>query len=282
MRRPASLRAWARHTTRGSLAALVAFVWLITGCASVAGGGGLLSSAGPSREEQVLVTRFADIYGVAVSQRSVFLLTNGALGIYDRIFHRWMLPVGFGEDATRALSIIAADPATDAVWIGGAGLVARYEPALELWTRAVVPGTVDQIVFDRRDPPSGALVHAGGGWSRVSPSGAVTPLFSAPNEVLTPITLNELHRELPALRTTEALLTRDASLHSWPVISGSRGLDRLSEVWLGTFGGGAFEVDPNFNQSRPLTFGLADAGVGALGRGVGGVWIAPRTGTAAP
>jgi hypothetical protein len=75
------------------------------------------------------------------------------------------------------------------------------------------------------------------------------------------------------MRGTAPLLTRDADLRSWPVMSGAVSPDR-SEVWLGTAGGGLFRVDPLFLKGEQLPFGPLQTATGALARDSGGVWMA--------
>ncbi len=262
----------------------LALVALASGaCTSLgAGAGGMSGEAGQAgRYDRVLVRRFADIYAVALSARTVYVGTDRSIGSYDRLLRSWAPPLNLGGEFLDRVTTIAADPGTEGVWIGGTGSLWFYEPALDLVTRALVPGRVDRIAFDARDPTAGALVHSGGVWSRVSQNGVVLPLMTGDDlrgaQLVLPPTLDDLRREYPSLRAFETLLTRDSALRSWPVISGARSPDRISDIWLGTYGSGVFEVDPNFAESAQRPFGLLGSGGGALARAAGGegVWIAP-------
>jgi ligand-binding sensor domain-containing protein len=249
------------------------------------GGGGGLGAPRPRgslrREDRVVLTRANDVTGVAASQRLVYVATTGGLAVYDRTFHAWRPPLAAGDlgDAlpTGRPTALAADPATDAVWVGGVGYVTYYQPTTDFTTRATVPGAVDVIAFDRRDPSAGAYVRATGQWSLVSSSGFVRPLSPGQlpaGTLQAPPTLRQLYEEFPALQSFGGLLTRDAELRSWPVSAAAKSPDRTSELWVGTAGGGLFRVDPSFNQAEQLPYGLLDSGAGALALAADGVWIA--------
>jgi hypothetical protein len=86
--------------------------------------------------------------------------------------------------------------------------------------------------------------------------------------------MDELYAQFPALQGFERLLTRDDQLRSWPVSAGTQSPDQPSQVWLGTYGNGLFKVDPYFNTSEHLAFGLLDRGAGAVALAADGVWAA--------
>ncbi len=281
-----------RCLTRAGARSAVAVCALLTGCATAAGGaGGSPDEGNPGargrpggalplrREDRVVVTRFVDVSAVALSHRLVFIATPQGLGIYDRIFDGWLPPltVDDGWPAGR-ITAFSADPVTDAAWIGTLGQVVYYQPAIDMLIRTNVPGVVDLIMFDKRDPASGAYVRASGQWSRISNTGFVTPLAGfgdlPPNvDRILPSDLAAVYREFPSLQSFERILTRDAQLRSWPVTAGARAPER-PEVWLGTLGNGLFKVDPIFNQATHYPFGLLDRGVGALALAADGIWAA--------
>ena len=264
----------------------------VLACAGNAGGAGDIGADGRirgrglvRRDDKVLLTRFADVLGLAVSQRMVFVATSGGLGIFDRQFDSWLPPFtavdGF---PVGRISSMAADPATDAVWIGGFGALLYYRPSLDQLVRTIVPGATDVIFFDRRDAGAGAYVRSSGTWTRVSPTGFATAInprdLPPPGERLLSSTLAQVYAEFPSLRSFEGLLTRDARLRSWPVTSGARAPDR-SEVWLGTYGNGVFKVDPLFNQATHEVYGLMDEGAGSVALAADGIWIAGQGGRSA-
>ena len=277
MNRAAVRRWWTRAGSALAVAALAA------GCGSVAGGPGgrRLPFGGSARPgERVLITRFADVTGVATTQRLVFITTPQGIGVYDRQFDAWLPPLTAGpEYPAERVSFVAADPTTDAVWVGGAGFVLFYQPSVDLVSRANVPGAVEFIMFDRRNTAAGALVRSAGQWSRVSSTGFVQPLLNsadlpAPSDQIRPPTLAQLYDEFPGLQGFERMLTRDAQLRSWPVSSGAKSPDRAGEVWLGTLGNGLYKVNPLFNTGENLPFGLLERGAGALALAADGVWAA--------
>jgi ligand-binding sensor domain-containing protein len=261
----------------------------MAGCGAAGTGAGAgrrvgLRGGSGAREERVVITNFAEVTGIAVSQRLVFVTSTSGLAIYDRLFDAWQPPVtvaeGFPVDRVTAL---AADPSLDGVWVGSAGAVTLYRPSIELVTRAPLPGIVDVIAFDRRDLAGGALVRASGQWLRVSSSGFASPLapgqLPPASQLVVSSSLQQVYAEYPGLQAFERLLLRDDRMRSYQVTAGAKAPDR-SEVWLGTFGGGVFEVDPVGNQATPRPFGLLGPGAGAIALAADGVWIAGDGGPA--
>ncbi|MBX6332304.1 MAG: hypothetical protein IRY91_10705, partial [Gemmatimonadaceae bacterium] len=247
------------------------------------GGGGAapgaapLTGAAPGSDERVLLTAFDVIPAVAASRRMVYVATPDGIGVLDRTFRRWLPPLTrLGGYRGGPVTAIAADPVEDGVWVATTGAIAYYRPTIGTLTGTVVPGVIDAIVFDQRDPAEGAFVHASGGWTLVSHTGlasAVTPARLPPPEArVQSMTLGDVYRAYPALQATAPLLTRDAELRSWPVIAGTKVPDQ-SEVWLGTEGGGLFRVDPLFSRGEQYPFGLLETGAGALAPAADGVWI---------
>ncbi|MDQ6887678.1 MAG: hypothetical protein M3068_10325 [Gemmatimonadota bacterium] len=253
-------------------------------CVSTPGGGdpgGTLRrrGSGSSREERVLLTAFNDITGVAASRRFIFASTADALGILDRQFNSWLTPVAQGQGFPAGQpSSLAADPVEDAVWILAPGQVLYYRASTNFVTSTLVPGVVDAIFFDRRDPLSGAYLSVGGQLLLASRAGSVTPVSGAmvppPSARQGPVGLRELYARFPSLQNFAALYTRDEQMQSWPISAGAEPPDNLSEVWLGTRGGGLFKVDPNFHQSQHYPYGLLETGAGALALAADGIWVA--------
>jgi ligand-binding sensor domain-containing protein len=261
----------------------IAALALLAGCTGAPGG---LGGVGPARgggslrqEDRAVVSTFNEVTGVAVSRRYVFSLSTGGLAIYDRTFNAWRPPLALGDEQPRGRpSAVAADPTSDGVWIGGVGTVTYYQALTDFATRSTVPGIVDVIAFDRRDPSGGALVRASGQWSRVTTTGFVSAIdpsqLPASRDIEVAPTLREVADEFPALESFGGLLTRDAQLRSWPISAAAKSPDRTSELWVGTMGNGLFRVDPSFNRAEQLPFGLLDPGAGALALAADGVWIA--------
>ena len=230
----------------------------------------------------MVLTAFDVIPAVAASQHTVYVASPDGIAVLDRDFGRWLPPVSFGPGfaagfGAGAVTAMAADPVDEGVWIAAAGSLFYYRPSLGDVSRGIVPGRVDAIVFDQRDPGAGAYLHGPSGWAVATRSGMVSPVD--PSRVppaaarIQPSSLDEVYATYPSLRGAGALLTRDADLRSWPVMSGTISPDR-SEVWLGTAGGGLFRVDPLFLKGEQLPFGPLQTATGALARDSDGVWMA--------
>jgi len=251
----------------------------LTACAGAPGGAGSApGSVASPREDRVTLTAFDVIPAVAASQHTVYIATIDGIGALDRDFQRWLPPVSRAEGYPGgAVTAIAADPMEEGVWIALAGALVYYRPSLGQVLGSAIPGVIDAIVFDRRDPGAGAYLHGAMGWSLASRTGMVVPVDPArvpqPDARQAPSTLSDVYRSYPSLRAAGALLTRDDQLQSWPVIAGTSSPDR-SEVWLGTRGGGLFRVDPLFLKGEQIPYGPLQTGTGALARDSGGIWMA--------
>ncbi|HEU6452272.1 MAG TPA: hypothetical protein VFT57_12695 [Gemmatimonadaceae bacterium] len=248
-------------------------------CAAAPGGaGGVPTPPGSPREDNLLLTAFDVIPAVAASRHTVFIASTDGIAALDRDFDRWLPPVAFGpRRGAGPVTAIAADPVEEGVWLAAAGSVLYYRPSTGDVSRAIAPGMVDAIIFDRRDAGAGAYLHSSSGWMVASRTGMVSPIDPSrvppPTARTRPSSLAEVYAEYPSMRGSAPLLTRDADLRSWPVMSGTVSPDR-SEVWLGTAGGGLFRVDPLFLKGEQLPFGPLQTATGALARDSNGVWMA--------
>lgn len=245
--------------------------------APLTGRGSGADADGGLRGEAVVIGDFSEVTGIAVGARTVFVASRSGLAMFDRLFGRWSPPVFLGRLPERS-AVLAADPAANAVWIGGAGEIIHYDASLDRATRAYLPGTVDAILFDRRDPARGAFVHGGSGWQRVTPAGLATPVGSGdalppPAARMMAPSLAQLYRDYPTLRAFGSLLVRDVSLRPAPITSGARAPER-DELWIGTGGNGVFRVDPTFQQATPVRYGLRGERARSLALAADGVWIA--------
>jgi ligand-binding sensor domain-containing protein len=226
----------------------------------------------------VVLTAFDVIPAVAASQHTVYVASPDGIAALDRDFGRWLPPIPFGPGfGAGAVTAMAADPVEEGVWIAAEGAVLYYRPSFGDISRGIIPGRVDAIVFDQRDPGAGAYLHGSSGWAVATRTGMVSPVDPSrvppPAARSQPSSLVEVYATYPSLRGTAPLLTRDADLRSWPVMSGTISPDR-SEVWLGTAGGGLFRVDPLFQKGEQLPFGPLQTATGALARDSDGVWMA--------
>ena len=249
---------------------------LASGCAS---SGASVGGIPLAREDRVVIGEYSRLVGVAATRRHLFAAGPSGVAVYDRTFERWLPPVPLDEPGVVRLTALAADAASEGVWIGLAGRVLHYSPVLDRLTSAFVPGVVDGFMFDARDPEAGAYVRTSDGWWLVSSAGFARPLADPVRELpppasrIAPPTLEDLYQRFPGLRGFERLLVRDDALRSFPVTDGAIAPERTL-VWLSTLGGGLVEVDPLFNRGTPLPFGLLSPGAERLARAADGVWAA--------
>lgn len=231
-----------RHQLYGALLIAVAPIIACGPPPSSAGAGAAPRQAlvgGIGRDDRVTVGRGTIVRAVGVSRRWVYAATLDAIFVYDRDRRAWLPP--FGRDAGFDPSLvrrIGIDPDDESAWL---------ITTMGAWTL---------------QPLTGFLMRA--------PAGPVPARLIVSS-------LETVYREFPSVQSFERLFTRDdASLWSYPAISGARAPDR-AEVWLGTNGGGLVRVDPLFNRATPLAYGLATAGVSAMARAADGLWIAPAS-----
>ncbi len=252
---------------------------LLSGCV----GGAALDTPVPSvpgghaRAEHIVIGVHNDVSGVAASRTMVFAATQDALLLYDAARAAWLPPLT-REDGYPGgpASIVAADPVEEGVWVAAFGFVLYYRPHVDLLTSTLLPGGADALLFDARDVAAGPYIRSGGRWLHVTRTGTAIPVSEGqlppPGARLIPSTLRDVYREFPALQSFAVLLTRDSRMRSWPISSGTRAPDR-SEVYLGTRGNGLFWVDPVFQDSRHLPYGLLEQGARALALAGDGIWV---------
>ncbi len=271
-----------RRRTIVAVAAAVSVVHALNACATGGGGSGGGSPGGAfgRRDERQFIGSFAEVREVAVSRRYVFSATPSGIGVFDRLVNAWLPPLTRDNGFTDIqITVMAADPAEDAVWYGVPGAIVSYRPQVEQLQRTMIAGVPDFIAFDK-SPLGDLYVRAGGAWTRVSRTGLASPMARppAPAAVVVPRTLADVYAQFPALRSQQALLFRnqqaDRALRSYAVLSGAVSPERSSEVWLGTSGDGLYKVDPTFQQSTALRFGPLTSDIGAVALASDGVWMA--------
>ena len=253
---------------------------VLIGCAPASSG----TTPAPSRArydhsaDRVIVPQMTHPTGIAVTQRHAFVTSEFGIATFDRLLDSWLPPTSEPEEGpARRIRGVAAHPLAAGAWIIEDGSVVHFEPTLGWSMRTVIPGAIESVMFDRRDAQAGIFLRTRGGWMRVSPSGVAMPLgggeLPPPEARIAPPSLEELMQERPALRGYARLLTRDASMRSWPPIVGAAAPEG-GDVWLGTLGYGVFRVDPEFMRSVHEPYGLVTPGAGALALATDGVWVA--------
>lgn len=253
----------------------------------------------------MLVGSYPAIEAVTVSRRFVFAAATGLDGrvagsdlpggmlVYDRLRGVWLPPLGVGDRGMDpGVRAMAADPVDDALWIGTPGQLRIYRPLTDQWVQVPITGIPEVIAFERpggahaMGPPGAgsfgvgdAWVRAGGRWLRVSRAGMVFTADRPPalSSLVLPPTAAALATQFPALRMLGGgiPLTRrgDRPLRTAPVSAIAMAPDRAGEAWVGTGGGGLWQVDAFSGASTPRPYGLLAQGAGALAPALGGVWV---------
>lgn len=298
--RPVRFRATAAGLV--SRSAWLGIIISAVGC-GVAGIGSGSPMAGSLHRDRVEIGAYGEIVGMAASQRMIFVASPSGLAVYDRVSQQWLPPLtpADGYPAERVTALVG-DPEVEGVWIGTLGEVLFYRPAIDQLIRTVVGTRVDRIIFDRADPAAGAyigsfasgiavgeagsapglgrgrpVVQAGDDWVRVTHTGFASRMLAGdvppPERWVIAPTIESLAERIPALASFADLLTRDEAMRSWRPTSATQ-VPGMSEVWLGTRGGGVYLADPLFSRARHVPFGLFEPGVSALALASDGVWAA--------
>jgi hypothetical protein len=248
----------------------------LVACAGGTASEGRASSLSAGRRDEVIaIGAHNEITHVAAGERLVFAATQSGVIIYDALFRAWLPPLTGDEQRPMRATTLAADPTEDAVWIGTPGRVTYYRPRLDYAVSAAVPGTPEEIFFDREDLGAGAYIRLDNRYIRLprGNAGVYTGVSEVPplEQRLRSPTGQDVFRAYPSLESFLPLLTRGDDLEQWPASAATLAPGR-SEVWLGTRGNGLLRVDPTFNRAEPLPFGLLDPGVGAMALAADGVW----------
>lgn len=243
-------------------------------------GSGAAAQGAPTRlwrsEERALITDLSRVTAVAATQAVVYAATPNGIAVYDRGFARWRETIsamdGFPGGPVTAM---VADPADDTAWLGGQGLWARYQPLGRRWDLGPLPGPVDYVALDSREPSRGAYFHTAAGWyfvARMSfvaePARDVPP----PASRIGPMSANELMRRAPALDVVRARLERDEQLRATPITSAA--LAPVSnDAFIGTYGNGVFRVDVATYGAERLPAGILTQAAGGIGVGQGRICV---------
>lgn len=274
------------------------------GCATATGGSGAPDGAPANRpfvrstDDRVVIPSMTVVQAVAINDRYAFIATPNGLGVYDRNFGRWLRPFTRADGwPPTPITAMIADPADiESVWFAADVSVFHYRVSTADIVRTIVsvPVAPPYFYIQANNPAAGVIVRSADacttvasgarscvpGLARISPNGMLEPLTTqspqlpgvAGGQRVDPQTLRTVLTRYPTLQDYERLLTRDASMRSWPVISAASALG-ASEVWFGTGGGGAFKIDPIFARGEQEPFGLLGEGAGAIALAADGVWI---------
>ncbi|HET8712792.1 MAG TPA: hypothetical protein VFM23_03825 [Gemmatimonadales bacterium] len=209
---------------------------LLLGACSSAHFGGVQPARVWSSDNRVVLSDFSVVEAVAASSWFVFAATTHGLLVYDRVAHRFRLPVTTIDGyPSRRVRRAFADPSSNAVWLDlGPGLgYVRYDVDGRTWTPGSLPPEVSGQVLT------------------VEAALAAAPLADAMRAAIL------TDRRLRTSEFTAAAATPDRP-----------------EIFFGTNGLGLVRVDKQTGEWEVLTYGLLAPSVGAVASTVGGVWAA--------
>jgi ligand-binding sensor domain-containing protein len=227
-------------------------------------------------DDRVLISDFSYVDAIAASPSLVFAATPHGLVIYDRMARAWRLPVTSldGYPAAR-VRVALADPVGNAVWLGTALGLARYDADLRAWESAYAMGGVTSLMLDATDPASGIYALTPGGWSFV-PRGGLAAIpgqpLPPPGRRIVPLDAETALRLAPAADALRAFILTDARLRAYRFTAAARTADR-TELFFGTNGMGMVRFDATSGERETLAFGLLARRAGAVTVWRDGVWV---------
>ncbi len=215
-------------------------------------------------EDRAFITDLSFVTAVAVTRNVIYAATPQGLAIYDRGIRRLKQVVG-PLDGWPPITptAMAADPNDDTAWIGAQGSWMSYEPFTRRLDTGSLPGVVDAVVLDARDPGRGAWFHTSAGWYNV-PRGSIVAMPSSPPATRTgSLSAGDLIARLPAFDAVRLRVERDDALRTWRLTSAAQ-TPVTNEIIVGTAGNGAFQVDPVTYSTDQLPMGILGAAAGAI------------------
>lgn len=231
----------------------------------------LTAQAPPSRlwrpEDRALVTDLTRVTALAATPSLLYAATAQGLAIYDRVFLSWRETLGPMDGFPGGpIAAMAADPGDDTAWLAGVGRWIMYQPLGRRWDSGPLPGVVDAVVLDARDPSRGAYFHSSGGWYFVSRGGvAAEPAVDVPGpgQRVGSLTMAQLLARAPALDLVRMRIERDDRLRSYAMTSAAT-VPVTNEVFIATSGNGVFRVDLTTYALDRLPSGLLSPAAGGV------------------
>lgn len=218
-------------------------------------------------EARALITDLSRVTAVAVTGAVVYAATPNGLAIYDRGFRTWRQTLGALDGwPAEAVTAMAADPADDAVWIGGRSRWALYRPFGRIFDSGTLPGVVETVVLDAADASRGAYFRASGRWYFVAKvGGSAGPAFDVPppGRRIGPLSLADLRQRAPSFETARLRIERDEMLRTWPMTAAALA-PVTGEIYIATDGNGVFQLDPVSYRVERLPIGILGARIGAV------------------
>lgn len=230
----------------------------------------------PSRDwrpdERVVIGDFRTINAVAAAYDRVYAVSPWQLLIWRPGFREWEGPFNPPDPSLlQGVTAALADPLDNSVWLARPRGWTRYEPDLRAWSAGEVFGGVHAIAFDQANPAGGLLMRTREGWVQLQ-RGALSPVpAAAPQQPISPPSVEAFLRDNPAVTGLSVGLLTDARLRHASFTSVARSYDRMG-WYLGTSGVGLFFLPEGAAVPEPLSFGVAGPSVSALFAVPGGVW----------
>ncbi|MBI1722764.1 MAG: hypothetical protein HYR48_02520, partial [Gemmatimonadetes bacterium] len=218
-------------------------------------------------EDRALVTDLSRVTALAATPSLLYVATIGGLAIYDRVFMSWRETLGAVDGFPGGpIAAMAADPGDDTAWLGGVGRWIMYQPVGRRWDSGPLPGRVDDVVLDARDPSRGAYFHTSGGWYFV-PRGGVSaePAVEVPGpgRRVASLTMAQLLARAPALDLVRMRIERDDQLRAYRMTAAAT-VPVTNEVFIATSGNGVFRVDLTTYALDRLPSGLLSPAAGGV------------------
>ncbi len=242
------------------------------------------------RDEQTLVTNFAELTSVAVGPRHVYAVSPAGVIAYDFTFERWEAPVtvASGFPANTRPTALAYDPLGGVLWLGTeTGELHSYSPGIDRWERMTTIG-VAAILEIIPYPTEGVLyLSTERGWSRLRTGSFIADAISGAD---VPAAVQAAARARgsgadPFLEAGRATIGLDPALRRWR-LTDTAPAERAGEFWIATHGGGLARYDSRATRSQWLPYGLLSYGAGAIAFDGDRIWFGgdgrgPRNGVVA-
>jgi ligand-binding sensor domain-containing protein len=256
---------------RHSAAATLVVAVCLAGTAALPAAGGAQNVPIASRlwhaEDRALFTDLTVVTAVAATRSALYAATSGGLAVFDRQFRRWKETVGLLDGfPSGTVTAMAADPNEDAVWLAGAGQWIAWTPFGRRVDTGALPGFVDAVVLDARDPSRGAWFHTSAGWYFVARGAlAAEPAHELPppSSRIGGLTYAQLIARVPALDAVRFRIERSDQLRDYRITSAAVA-PLTNEIYVGTAGNGVFSVDPVTYAVERFPAGVLGATTGAI------------------
>lgn len=250
---------------------------LATALAWVIAGSGPLHAQRPTRDwppaDRAILGNFGVIRALASSAERLYVVGVSGVTVWRPLEQRWEGPFVPREPRVLERAFAAmVDPLDQSLWIARTDGWVNFRPELELWQPGFLAGPVRALAMDL-DDMAGIRLQAGGRWFKVLPGSSVAVPSQPPQRRVSPPTVDDLLRANPSLRSSAALLLRDARGRQVQFTAAAESPDRMG-WYIGTSGLGLLYLQNGGLTPERRTFGLPGEVAGAVFVAPGGVWVA--------